>query len=138
MAWTANYLDSWARDDGRIVARVVYSDGTTKVVLEHILESLDGLADAARAQASRLEAATAAKSKFILQPGALIDLTPASATPAPTPEDQSKQAFVDDLRKLRQYRKALDLGLISADDKNLTDLAAALKGEWLDAYLNFL
>jgi hypothetical protein len=137
VTWTA-YLQDAVQRDGHWAYSIVYTDGTHKVLREYSADALDDAAvlAVARAEVARFSSASAPQSKFSLQMGQQLDLTPpATVTIQPSAADVAQSAWLSDWRLYRQLKSLADAGVTSLTLEPIASVQARLQKNWLDSYL---
>lgn len=131
------YLESVANAEGNLVLNVVLVTDSGKFPRQFTFPaniSRSNLNSQIQAYLDRVTTAEATLKS--LQPG-LMDLTITPDGP-PTDDMVKRLAFLSDVVKVRQLQRAVDLGLVAADDKSLTDLLASLKARYIESYTDML
>ncbi len=96
--------------------------------------SLSGLESLKSSIKARLEQITSVYTLAeTLTPGA-IDLTPATQTPEATDAD----TFLKNYQKLQRFRRAVDMGLLTGQEKPILELVGKIKADFKPAYFELL
>jgi hypothetical protein len=133
-AFTATLVSKSPNADGRIVAIVSYSNGTTTVKRQYTFDSNSSLESLRAMVASELANVSATYDLYLaLTPGPL-NLTP----PSPSAAEIAQAAWARDLLTVRQMQVGVALGIFDAADSTLAAAKARVIANYLPAYLDLL
>lgn len=131
MTWTATYGDK-EEFQGKTRIFVDYTNGSKKVRREYFTTDFKTLVEIIKSEVKELEAKDLMDAS--VKTGEAVDLTDKAKTQA----EIEKKAFMDDLNRLIQMRKAIDLGIKTDKDQDFIDLLQRVCSEYKEEYLPLL
>lgn len=142
MSWTAVIESSREAPGGRLDTLVVLDNGHGETFRQRFFH--DGALPSLQQEVLRwIDARESRPAKLAnLAPGTALDCTVpvarAEADVPPTPEQVARRDFRLAWQRYVALRAALDAGLISATNKQLTDTTDEIRARWQPAYLDLL
>ena len=139
MTWRA-ILEKVTEGIGWRGVTIVYTDDVSqKFSKDYTTENLtdDFVRQVARSEVARLNVVRAAGGKLLIGEGQEIDLTEPVAAEQ-TPEQVAQAKFFLDLRQHQQLTRAVEFGLIPADDPRVSVAQKTVQAGWQDSYVAML